>query len=686
MADYLIEYTFYITFFFVPLIWLPMTSELFEFNKMIVVYLGTSIILASWLYKTVSERMFSFRRTPLDLPILLFLIANILSTIFSTDPQTSVFGYYSRFNGGLLSTISYLILFYALVTFFDKEKLITLLKVFLVSTGLSAIYGVLQHPNPFFRNPDGSFRGIDAGYWDQNSEGRVFSTLGHPNWLAALMVMVIPPAIFFLHYSQKLWEKSFYALLLILFFLAFTFTYSRGGTVGFVGMALVFLGGMIYLQVRNTQQLKNNLKSYFSDKKTSILFSAVLIACAYIVLAFGNAFISRGIDLAAIKAEGETQLASASPETGKIRLIVWKGAFEVFRTFPIVGSGVETFGYSYYEFKLPEHNLTSEWDFLYNKAHNEFLNYLATTGAVGFASYIALISSFYILVLMYLNGKYPIWNKFFAISLLAGMTGYHGQNIFGFSVVPIALLFYLIPAFFLIATGTYRDVKISLNFFKGPIRLLSRATTILLGIGLIALVSSMWVADYFYSLGQSMTGTWDSYNALKIASTLRPDEPLYKATLGSYTTDLATISTGETREQKIREAFYYLNEANAIAPNNINIWRLKVSALYTLAVEIPGYTKQLVSSAETMGELAPNDAEIQQDIGAIYYFSKDFKKSKLQFERVVELKFNYLEAWKMLLKSEKRLKDEASFEKDFARFSKIFPDLAKDSSFLGDLD
>ncbi|MBF8303332.1 MAG: efflux transporter, family, subunit [Candidatus Dadabacteria bacterium] len=71
-----------------------------------------------------------------------------------------------------------------------------------------------------------------------------------------------------------------------------------------------------------------------------------------------------------------------------------KAALEIAKANPIFGTGVETFAYSYYQYRPVEHNNTSEWDFLYNKAHNEYLNYLATTGIVGFVSYISIIVMF----------------------------------------------------------------------------------------------------------------------------------------------------------------------------------------------------------------------------------------------------------------------------------------------------
>jgi O-antigen ligase len=60
---------------------------------------------------------------------------------------------------------------------------------------------------------------------------------------------------------------------------------------------------------------------------------------------------------------------------------------------------VETFAYSYYNFRPAQHNQLSEWDYLYNKAHNEFLNFLSTTGAFGLATYLLIILWFSIFAL-----------------------------------------------------------------------------------------------------------------------------------------------------------------------------------------------------------------------------------------------------------------------------------------------
>src|SRR4030042_7020810 len=111
----IISLLFIILIFFRPLLMWTRASEVFEFPKMLFVYTMTTLICAAWRIRMIINRRILISKTPLDIPILLFLISQIISTFFSIEPHTSWFGYYGRFHGGLLSTICYTLLYYAFV-------------------------------------------------------------------------------------------------------------------------------------------------------------------------------------------------------------------------------------------------------------------------------------------------------------------------------------------------------------------------------------------------------------------------------------------------------------------------------------------------------------------------------------------------------------------------------------------
>jgi putative inorganic carbon (HCO3(-)) transporter len=177
----IIELSFYSLFFFVPLIFFGNTSELFEFNKMWLAFDLTIVIVTTWIIKMILQRRISVQKTPLDIPILLFLASQCISSIFSLDPHVSWWGYYSRFNGGLFSTISYVLLYYAFVSNLRMKSVLRILSISLASGIIVALWAFPGHfgydPTCFL------FRGtLDTSCWTDAFKPtiRTFSTLGQP--------------------------------------------------------------------------------------------------------------------------------------------------------------------------------------------------------------------------------------------------------------------------------------------------------------------------------------------------------------------------------------------------------------------------------------------------------------------------------------------------------------------------
>ena len=180
-CDRVIRWGFILLFGFVTLLLTPWNYELFEYNKMMAVYALTVMIVGAWLVKSIHQGKLRITRTPLDIPIVLFFSSQLLSSLFSIDPHVSWFGYYSRFNGGMFSIISYILLYYALVSNLSSvSHWSRLLKAALATASVVALYGIAER------------FGIDRHLWVQDVQSRVFSTLGQPNWLAAYLVVLVP--------------------------------------------------------------------------------------------------------------------------------------------------------------------------------------------------------------------------------------------------------------------------------------------------------------------------------------------------------------------------------------------------------------------------------------------------------------------------------------------------------------
>lgn len=700
ICDRIIEYSFYALFFFVPLVLTPWNFELFEYNKMMLTYALTIIIVGAWLVKMVAAKKFKIQRTPLDIPLLLFVASQILSTIFSIDRHTSIWGYYSRFHQGLLATFSYVILFYALVSNLDKKSTaLRLIFVALISGFVVAIYGIAEH------------FGIDAKYWVQDVKNRVFSTLGQPNWLAAYLAILTPITVAFVLQIPTLsspikrlrelrimnrelknlpFLSSLFLILTSLFYLTLLYTKSRSGFAGF------WIGNIAFWIVLFFQFRKKFLKWF------------IILNFAFLILTFlaGSPFdqVNKFFSASTLQQKitspraknGPTpaNIAPAGPaletggtESGEIRKIVWKGALDIWRHYPIFGSGVETFAYSYYQYRPKEHNLVSEWDFLYNKAHNEYLNFLATTGVFGLGTYLLLTGWFLFITFKYLisniydlqlKSQKPsiIDNKYYLIILafLAGYISILVSNFFGFSVVIIGIFFFLIPAFvFTLAEALDPQKTWSINFSKPQITIddaknpnpsnrltavplnlrqwVTIATILLATCYLLFSLGRMWLADKSYAAGYNdikINEYPKAYESLKEAINLNGGEPTYRSDLSQVE---AVLSMAALQENQATLSAYLLNEALKESqkvidqsPKNVNFWKTRTKVFYTFSQYDPKYKDEALKAILEAKKLAPTDAKVGYNLGVLYVNVGKTQEAIKAFEETVNLKPDYRDA------------------------------------------
>ncbi len=642
LVNQILELNFYILFFLVPLILTPWNYELFEFNKMMLTFLLTIIITSTWVVKMIIEKRIIFRRTILDLPLILFLISQIISTIYSLDRHTSLWGYYSRFNGGLFSTISYLLLYWVYVSNFNKEKTLTALRFTLTSAILVSLYGLAEH------------FGIDAQYWVQEVQIRVFSTLGQPNWLAAWLVALLPLAwTIILLKKQPIFKKFSFPylgyILTTIFFLCLLYTKSRSGLIGLAGAYLLFWGliGLI-----NRQKIKELAKPFIS--LSLLLLVLTLLTGTPWTPHLGQIkekIIKTPTQEATIPAESQPGLLIS--ESGDIRKIVWQGALEIWKDHPILGTGVETFGYAYYWYRPRAHNDVSEWDLLYNKAHNEYLTLLANTGLIGLFTYLILIGTFLFWSLKQIitHLKKAKETILLIIALLAGYISILITNFFGFSVVPISLLFFLLPAMAIVLTSQPEkepkpQKQILENKQWAAIILIS-----LLSLSTIIYLLKFWYADTRFALAEKLneaTKYDQAYKELQTAINLHPSEPYYRAEMALSLAGLAELAqeadNASLAGQLVDLAIAESDQALKTSPYHLNFWKKRAKMFISLALTNPHYEQEALNTLLKAADLAQTDAKIQYNLALLYSHLGQKETAIKTLEHAIELKPNYADA------------------------------------------
>lgn len=570
-----------------PLVFYTGTNEAFEFSKLVIVY-GVSILIGSlWAIKICQTKKVNWKKSALDIPLLLFIVSQIISTIFSIDPLTSIFGYYTRFNGGLLSTLSYALLYWAYVNNVTNNKQQKVIKYLIYSGVIVSVWAIFEKygysPSCLILNKE-----ITADCWVQDVQTRVFATLGQPNWLAAYLVAIIP---FVwqkdIKHKQSIFEISIYVVI----FTALLFTKSRSGLVA---LLMIF----IYFWLIN---YKDNIK--FILKYAMLSFILILILGSA-----WNKALYEYFDVYQTKAVNNQELLITP--SSEIRKLVWKGAIDVWSDNFWIGTGVETFGFSYYLKRPIEHNRTSEWNYTYNKAHNEFLNIAANSGIFGLFSFVLII-----LTVVYKN--YRRKSEYIASYMGLLITAF-----FGFLVVNTSLLFFLIPAF----------IEINKNYtYKYKPRI--NVKTVIIGImGLIAIfiIYRYWAADYYYHKFNK-TNDVKYINKAIYLNRLNPE---YKITLADYYASFGLVQ----ESNQIVSIILYKNS------NNLNLLKKGAYIYSDLSNFEPSYLNKEIEALKILTTKAPTDASIYYRLAIAYIKSGNIEEGINSLELAIKLKPNYEKA------------------------------------------
>lgn len=642
----LIRATYFFLTAFLPLSFLPRASELFEFPKFLILLGCTIVVAVSWLAYTYTHKDWQIplgRYKAISYGVLAILATQALATLFSIHPYTSFWGYYTRFHQGLFSTICYTILYFGTLKFLNVRDVKKLIKVSVGVAIVIASLAILERVNisatcPFI-NPSLSEEIRPAPYsraffsnscWKNltNPTYRSFATLGQPNWLAAYLL----PHIFLLLYLVA--QKKKLSLPLVasycLLVTAILFTKSRSG---YLALGLSFL---IYAYLR------------YRDEGRTVVKKLAIYATIPFVVAVITYLPTRFNQAPETTISTTTTTPVESTASGDIRKIVWSGALKLFFKRPILGFGPETFAYTYYQVRPVEHNYTTEWDYIYNKAHNEYLNAAATVGLVGLAAYLY----WHWVILQTAASHIPESKKVqreqeshlhpYLPALGASLVSFAVTSFFGFSVVAVYLTLTLLAGY--AGVGTTRVV----SKITYPVKL---GASLLITTLIILLPMRMLIADLRFNLGKSFATAGKHVEAkqeLLQAVTLRQSEDLYHAYLGE---SLAVLGEKEAAAAEIA----FTRQHN---PHHLNYHKSRAKSWISLAEKSPELYRQAATELEEARRLAPTDPKLAYNLGLVYSRLGESDNSAKVMQDSITLKSNYYEpyyALTLLYESTKKL-------------------------------
>ncbi len=668
-----------ITVLLTPLLFTFVNVELFEFNKMLFVYAAALLALGLWMLRMILAKRIIFRRTPLDIPLLLFLGGQLLALLFSLDLRTSFLGYYTRFHGGLLSWLSYAVLYWVAVSTLRRRDWWGLSLTMVLSLFGSSLYSFPEH---FGHSPSclvlrGKF---DVSCWVQDVQQRVFGTFGQPNWQAAYIVTLLPLAGLATYKPEILgktapsWLQRWGAVVTVaIAWTVLLFTKSRSGILAAaVSVSIVGISAGITLwrhrdEDESARNVVTSVWNTLSDGHSlapgtaliTLLLSTALVGTPW-TPAIGDVF-QNNAPAAPTADQPVNRLETGGTDSGEIRTIVWSGAVDVWKRYPLFGSGPSTFAYSYYQDRPLSHNTVSEWDFLYNKAHNELLDLLATTGIVGLSTYLFLMGAVAWLGLRILwdDGDYDSRARYIATAVLAGHAALHTSNFFGFSTVTPTLIQFLLMgmlASLYIEHSTDNTQKKTVRKRNDTdaltgwqyIALIALSFTLLLG---VAQIWRWWRADWYAAQAAALrqqNKLSRSAQTLDQALALMPNEPfLYESlslSTGQLAVGLAQIGEATSASQVAALSVQSSNESLRRNPHHLNFYRSQARLFLWLSELDESYLTDALDTVRQAQSLAPTDPKLVYLEGLIAEQRDDTTLALETYQRAIRMKPNYKKA------------------------------------------
>ncbi|MEK7647695.1 MAG: O-antigen ligase family protein [Patescibacteria group bacterium] len=401
--------------FITPLI-VTTASYVFPFVVPKVLFLRVMITLLAavyaWYIALYATERSQIRRTPILYAVLGFILAGILSTVWSVDVRRSLWDNHERMLG-LYTIFHYVALYFVSRQVFRTWKEWRALFIWILIIGLPfVLIAWLQVSNPLFLLNEGS--------------DRVRSTLGNTIYVSgyALFLASIAAVLWVKEKSNELrWVWAISGVIALATILP---TKTRGTMIGVavavvVGMLLVLFRKGVDARVRKW----------------------TLAACVGFVVLLAGLWLAR--DTTVIRNQpflNRMTHLSLTEGTGRTRIMTWSVAIEAWKEHPVQGWGLNTFYFAFNEHFDPEFLRFGDSETWFDNAHNIVFNTLTTQGVVGLVAYLALFVCAYI-------GAVRIGKESWEESLVLQMflVAYFVHNLFVFDNVTSYLAWFVLLAY-----------------------------------------------------------------------------------------------------------------------------------------------------------------------------------------------------------------------------------------------
>lgn len=602
--------------FLLPLFFLPTTVEFYEFNKLILVSVAVILGALAWGMKVALTGNWGIRRSPFDLPIILFWLVTLVSTIFSDNYLTSIIGQYARWHPSLFSVTIFTGLYFLISWHLDEKTLRRTLWAFLAAAAIGAL---LFLPQYFGLNPLGQD-------W---SNRPTFTPLGSPTILAVFLGAVAGLIWKEIFSAGNRWVKVGLSVGFVVLAGALAFLGSIPGWVAFAASILTAI-------LTTPLEAIKNRRTYLAG---SFVASLVFAAAVLVPPLFGKT----------------TFLNQDFPKEVALDLRTsWSVSATSFRQKPFWGSGPSTFLMDFTRYKPLRFNQTSLWTIRFDKPLNEYLLTFAEEGLLGILAWLILIT-----IIVRESVRRKGWASLpLAIAVIAGYF-FTNAVVLTAGMLALALGSVSSPPETGGAAGTSKPGN-----WKYAIPL-----AILVIIGALALVwlYRVYAAEYWQRRSRTSDSLAQVYDAQLKSIVAFPWQSSYRISLSqtSFVTANELAKQKEPTEEQqqqikqlISQAIGDARTATELNPVGVGNWE-NLAQIYRSLVGLAKDADQwAVDSYQKAISLDLFNPLLRISFGGLYYQLGQFEAAAEQFRAAVNLKPDYANAHYNLGRTYKELEEK----------------------------
>ena len=608
ICDWFAKYSIYAAIFLMPILFLPWTADVLDFNKQTILILLGFVALFAWMLRVLISGKFELNVSKMHIVVGVLFLISLLATLFSVNKYGSFWGWPQSTSESLLSLIGLVIFYFLVSNIFSKKNIFTGVLILSMSALVAELIGVLQLFGLF----------IPLSFAKSVS----FNTIGSVGSLGFFAAILLPLTIMMLIVSRKWWKILFALQLILSALILFLVNYPIIWWTVIVCSALVIIFGI----------LKRNL---FDGRWMALPMFFLAVSLFFVLL--------------------NPQIPSLSQRANEVFLSQGSSlnlSVAAIKERPIFGSGPGTFSYDFLKFKDPSFSNSSLWNVIFNQASSKVLNDLATTGILGLLALLALMALpiFYgIKFLVFTprgtgekisgDAEQKEASKIYWILILGILTSLAAEVLVYFlynsNIVLSFINFFLIAGLVGLLASEKKEYELK------PSSLLTLMVTFIFtlvfifGLGLLILDGQRYVAEinYYNALSFFQANNTDAgTNSLTAAASINPSSDLYfrqlsLVYLSLFQAEVKNATATPSDDEKNKAQTMVSSSVNAakmatnLNPESATDWA-NLGYVYQSLYGLIGDTSTFaISSYDQALTLDPNNPYLLSQEGTVNYIS-----------------------------------------------------------------